>query len=119
MNYLPTRRSLFPAQEDTQQAKSNPSLQNPTKRSDVVFLQFRNICNKQKKQSVFPRAERIFQPSATGSEEEEKITKPPSQGRAQINQQGNFGRAQINPPRQLWVRPFQSARQLWAPPINQ
>ncbi len=47
-----------------------------------------------------------------------KITKPPSQGRAQINQQGNFGRAQINPPRQLWARPYQSARQLWARPYQ-
>jgi hypothetical protein len=31
MNYLPRRRSLYPAQEDTQQAKSNP-------RINIVFM---------------------------------------------------------------------------------
>jgi hypothetical protein len=45
---------------------------------------------------VLPRVERFYQSSATGSEEEEKITKPPIYGRAQINQLGNFGRALIN-----------------------
>ncbi len=48
---------------------------------------------------VLPRAERVYQPSATCSEEEEKITKPPRRpnqsakqlGRALINQLSNLG----------------------------
>jgi hypothetical protein len=57
-------------------------------------------------------------PQLLALEKKKKIIKPPSLGRAQINQLGNFGRAQINPPRQFWARTYQSARQLWARPYQ-
>ncbi len=69
--------------------------------------------------SVSPRAEFYHQlPAAILSRRGRKITKPPIQGRALVNQLGNFGRALINPPRQLWMLPYQSARQVWVRPYQ-
>ncbi len=57
--------------------------------------------------SVLPRAERIYQPSATFSEEEEKITNPFS-----------LGRAKINPPRQLWGHAFCNQQGIFGAPLS-
>ncbi len=62
------------------------------------------------------RADKVYQPSATCSQEGgRKITKPSTLGCAHLNQVSNFGRAPSSiSSATLGARPLISVKQLWA-----